>query len=119
MNDMKTSRKRVAVVPRSAIMKKGHAILAKSDFNSQHTAIDMKGAVQAAFAFTKDMFPQAKDIRLEEVEPGSVGWTVVISFTTGEPTTLSQVLGSTPRTYKTIAIESENGQAQSLKVWKQ
>jgi hypothetical protein len=82
--------------------------------------IDMKGAVQSAFAFTKDMFPQAKDIRLEEVEPGSVGWTVVISFSTGEPGTLAQVMGGgAPRLFKTIAVDSTSGKAQSLKVWKQ
>lgn len=120
MNDTKTSRKTVATVPRSAIMKKGNAILTKSDFSSQPTAIDMKSAVQAAFAFIKDMFPQAKDIRLEEVEPGSVGWTVVISFSTGEPGTLAQVMGGgAPRLFKTIAVDSTSGQAQSLKVWKQ
>lgn len=82
--------------------------------------VDMKGAVQSAFAFTKDMFPQAKDIRLEEVEPGSVGWTVVISFSTGEPGTLAQVMGGgAPRLFKTIAVDSASGKAQSLKVWKQ
>ena len=82
--------------------------------------VEMKGAVQAAFAFTKDLFPQAKDIRLEEVEARSGGWSVVISFTTGEPGTLAQVMGGgAPRLFKTIAIDSETGQAQSLKVWKQ
>jgi hypothetical protein len=101
-------------------MKEGDAILAKFDSNSQRTAIDMKGAVQSAFAFTKDMFPQAKDIRLEEVEPGSVGWTVVLSFSTGEPGTLAQVMGGgAPRLFKTIAVDSASGKAQSLKVWKQ
>jgi len=70
----------------------------------------MKGAVQAAFAFAKDMFPQAKDIRLEEVEPGSVGWTVVISFSTGEPGTIAQVMGGgAPRLFKTIAVDSASG----------
>ena len=81
---------------------------------------DMKSAVQSAFAFAKDMFPQAKDIRLEEVEARSGGWSVVISFATGEPGTLSQVMGGgAPRLFKTITIDSESGQAQSLKVWKQ
>ena len=120
MADTKPSRKRAAVAPRSPIMKEGEAILAKFDSNSQRAAIDMKGAVQTAFAFTEDMFPQAKDIRLEEVEPGSVGWNVVISFSTGEPGTLAQVMGGgAPRLFKTIAVDSASGQAQSLKVWKQ
>jgi hypothetical protein len=81
--------------------------------------IDMKGAVQAAIAFAKDMFPQAKDIRLEEVEARSGGWSVVISFVTGELGTLSQVMGGGSRLFKTIIIDSASGQAQSLKVWKQ
>jgi hypothetical protein len=81
---------------------------------------DMKGAVQAAFAFAADMFPTAKDLRLEEVEARSGGWSVVVSFTTGEPGTLAQVMGGgPPRLFKTIAIDSESGRAQSLKVWKQ
>ncbi len=82
--------------------------------------VDMKGAAQAAFAFTNDMFPEAKDLRLEEVEAKTGGWSVVISFTTGELGTLSQVMGGgTPRLFKTITIDSESGKAKSLKVWKQ
>ena len=120
MADTKTSRKRSTIVPRSEIMKKGNAILTKSDFSSDRATVDMKDAVQSAFAFTKDMFPQAKDIRLEEVEPGSVGWTVVISFSTGEPGTIAQVMGGgAPRLFKTITVDSTSGKAQSLKVWKQ
>ncbi len=89
-------------------------------FSKESGTIDMKGAVQAAFALAKDMFPQAKDLRLEEVEANPGGWSVVISFTTGEPGTLAQVMGGgAPRLFKTIAIDSETGQAQSLKVWKQ
>jgi hypothetical protein len=80
---------------------------------------DMKEAVQQAIAFTKDFYPQAKDIRLEEVEPISGGWAVVISFATGEPSTLASAFGQgASRIYKTITIDSGNGQAQSLKVWK-
>jgi hypothetical protein len=81
----------------------------------------MKSAVQAAIAFVIEMFPQAKDIRLEEVEARSGGWSVVISFVTGEIGTLSQVtgVGTGARLFKTIAIDSESGQAMSLKVWNQ
>ena len=106
MADTKTSRKGVAA--------------ALTPLSKKAGPIDMKGAVQAAIAFAKEFFPQAKDIRLEEVEPVSSGWSVVISFTTGEPGTLAFALGQgVPRIYKTIAIESESGHAQSLKVWKQ
>ena len=98
----------------------GSTSVAESALVTALRKVDIKGAVQAAFAFTKDMFSQAKDIRLEEVEARSGGWSVVVSFTTGEAGTLSQVLGGeAPRLYKTVAIDSETGKAQSLKVWKQ
>jgi len=81
--------------------------------------IDMKGAVQSAFAFAKEMFPEATDIRLEEVEPKSGGWSVVVSFATGQSNTFAIMRGEEgSRVYKTITIESESGQAKSLKVWK-
>lgn len=107
MNDTKTNRKGVAAALTPPISRKTGTV-------------DMKGAVQAAIAFAKDFFPEARDIRLEEVEPSSEGWSVVISFSTGEPGTLSLVMGAgAPRAYKKITIASETGQAQSLKVWKQ
>jgi hypothetical protein len=99
---------------------KGVAAALTPPQSKKAATVDMKGAVQAAMTFAKDMFPQAKDIRLEEVEPRSGGWSVVVSFTTGEPGTLAQVIGgAVPRLFKTIAIASEGGQAISLKVWKQ
>lgn len=107
MDDVKTSRKGVA------------AALSASTSKSTRP-VDMKDAVQKAIAFAKEFFPEAKGIRLEEVEPGSGGWSVVISFTTGEPGTLALALGQgVPRIYKTITVESEGGHIQSLKVWKQ
>lgn len=82
--------------------------------------IDMKGAVQAAFAFAKDMYPEAKDIRLEQVEPSpsSDGWSVVVSFVTQTPGTFAQVMGVEARLFKSISIDSQSGKAQSLKIWK-
>jgi hypothetical protein len=106
MAEAKTSRKRVADLLKP--------------LNSEKTSkIDMKGAVKAAIAFTEDFYPQAKDIRLEEVEPSSNGWSVVVSFKSGEPGTLAQVMGEgAPRLFKTISIDEVSGKAQSLKVWK-
>jgi hypothetical protein len=107
MDEIKTSRKGVAAALSSSTSRKTGTV-------------DMKGAVQKAIAFAKDFFPEAKGIRLEEVEPHSGGWSVVISFTTGEPGTLALALGQgVPRIYKTITVESEGGHVQSLKVWKQ
>jgi hypothetical protein len=94
---------------------------ALTPLTSKKTAlVDMKEAVQRAFAFAEDFYPRGKDFRLEEVEPVSGGWSVVISFATGEPGTLASALGQgLPRIYKTITIDSSSGRAQSLKVWKQ
>lgn len=107
MADEKTSRKGVTAALTPPIAKRS-------------PLVEMKEAVQRAITFTKEFFPEAKDIRLEEVEPVSGGWSVVVSFATGEPGTLAIVIEQgAPRIYKTITIDSSNGMAQSLKVWKQ
>jgi hypothetical protein len=107
MNDTKTSRK-------------GAAALLSPLTPVKSGKVDMKGAVQKAIDFAREFFPEAKGIRLEEVEPGSNGWSVVISFTTGEPGALATALGQGgTRVYKTITVSSEGGHVQSLKVWKQ
>jgi len=96
-------------------------------------AIDMKGAVQAAIASVKEYFSGAKDILLEEVElqqshyenDPSEGrkykkdplWRVVISFKSGEPGTLSDVMGGDPRLYREIHIDQGNGSLRSMRAW--
>jgi len=133
MNDTKTGRKRTTVVPRSEIMKKGDAILTKSDFSSQRTAVDMKGAVKAAITCVEGFFPEAKDILLEEVEQqqghyensASEGrvfkqdplWRVVVSFKSGKPGKLSEVMGGDPRLYREVYIEPDSGSLRSMRTW--
>ena len=123
VNGLKTSRKggAAALTPVSKkTSEAGQSLAATSRI------VDMKSAVKVAIAFAEEFFPGAKDLRLEEVEQDSSGWSVVVSFTTGEPElggseTLSRIMGGLPREsriYKTIAIDSASGQAQSLKVWK-
>ena len=79
--------------------------------------IGVKEAVPPAIAFVKDLYPEAKDIRLEQVQPESSAWSVVLSFQTGEATTLASVMGASHRLYKTIQIDKENGEPLSLLVW--
>ena len=106
MNGIKTSRK-------------GGAATLTSPDSKGTAAVDMKTAVQSAIAFAKEMLPEAKDIRLEEVEPSSPGWSVVISYTANESPTFAMLRGEeATRAYKKIAIDSESGKALSLKVWK-
>ena len=79
----------------------------------------VKTAVQSAMVFAQEMLPAAKDIRLEEVEPISAGWTVVISYKTNQSPTFAVLRDEEEsRSYKEIAIDSETGKAKSLKVWK-
>jgi len=81
--------------------------------------IDMKTAVQSAMVFIRDLIPSAKDIRLEEVEPGGPGWMVVVSYTVSQSPTFAVLRGEEePRIFKKIPIDSETGIAQSLKAWK-
>jgi hypothetical protein len=106
MNGLKTSRK-------------GGAATLTTSNSDQATSIDMKGAVQSAMVFTKDLLPEAKDIRLEEVEPISGGWSVVISYATNQSATFAVLRGEEgPRAFKKITIDSKSGKAQSLKAWK-
>ena len=110
------------------------AIVAAHRKNSKETTrIDMKGAVQAAMASVKEYFSGAKDILLEEVElqqghyenNPSEGrtykedplWRVVISFKSGEPGTLSDVMGGDPRLYREIHIDQGNGSLRSMRAW--
>jgi len=77
----------------------------------------VKQAVNAAIGFVEDLFPEAKGIRLEQVEPHSAVWSVVLSFDTGEPSTLASVMGGEKRIFKAVEIDSLSGEPQALKVW--
>ncbi len=80
--------------------------------------IDVKTAVRAATTFVGDLFPEAKDIRLEEVEPSSNQWSVVVSFKSGESPNLAAVMGNDPRLFKQVVVDSESAEPVSLKIWK-
>jgi hypothetical protein len=85
----------------------------------KHGNIDMKAAVQSALLFIKDMFPVAMDIRLEEVEPSSGGWSVVVSYLTTQSPAFAVLRDEeSARLYKKIEIDDKTGKAHSLKVWK-
>jgi hypothetical protein len=91
----------------------------KGTVTESSTGVDMKTAVQAAMVFVTDLIPSAKDIRLEEVEPGGPGWLVVVSYTVSQSPTFAVLRGEEgPRVFKKIPIDSESGTAQSLKAWK-
>ena len=79
--------------------------------------ITVKEVVKSATSFVEDLYPEAKEIRLEEVEPNSSQWSVVLSFKTDEPSGLAYVMGSDNRLFKTVAIDPTDGSPISLKIW--
>ena len=90
-----------------------------AEANKRVVPMAMKEAVQAAMLFAADLLPDAKEIRLEEVEPSPKGWSVVISYISHQSPTFAIVRGEEgPRIYKQITIDSKNGRAESLKAWK-
>ena len=103
----------------------------------QLSPVDMRGAVKAAIECIEGFFPEAKDILLEEVAlnqgryvanapggtPGSPTfvddflWRVVLSFKSGTPGTLAEVMGGNPRLYREIYVDRESGEIRSMGTW--
>jgi hypothetical protein len=81
--------------------------------------IGVKEAVQAAATSVESLYPDARGIRLEEVQNIGPFWSVVMSFNTGEPTTLASVMGTEARLFKRVEIDPDTGSLIALKVWKQ
>ena len=95
--------------------------------------VDMKGAVQAVIACVEDFFPEAKDILLEEVElqqghyenSPSEGrtykqdplWRVVVSFKSGKPGKLAEVMGGDARLFREVRIERDSGEIDKIGIW--
>jgi hypothetical protein len=137
MAETKASRKGGTATLTPPISKEAAAITTKLNSITQLTAIDMKGAVKAAIDCIESFFPEAKDILLEEVAltqgryvanapggtPGSPTfnddslWRVVISFKSGKPGTLSEIMGGDPRHYREVYIDRESGEIRSMGTW--
>jgi hypothetical protein len=78
---------------------------------------NIKQAVSTGAEFLEDLFPDAADVRLEEVVAQGPVWQIVFSFTTpGE--SLAKRLGVDSRIYKQVEVERESNEPQALKVWK-
>jgi hypothetical protein len=80
--------------------------------------IAIKDAVISASKFIMELFPDAKGLRLEQVEMSGPGWQVVMSFTLGEPSSLALVIGQSNRLFKEVAISDTTGEALGLRMWK-
>jgi hypothetical protein len=79
--------------------------------------ITVKEAVKGAGEFVSELFPEAKNLRLEQVEGGSPVWKVVLSFNYGEPSGLAAVVGQ-GRLFKQVDIDADTGEATALRMWK-
>ena len=134
MAEVKTSPKSAA---RLGVPSAKEAAIIAPQLNSKSplTMVDMKGAVKTAIAFIEGFFPEATDILLEEVElkqghyenSPSEGrtykqhpfWRVVLSFKSGKPGTLSEVMGGDPRLFREVKVERDSGEIHSMVTWGQ
>jgi hypothetical protein len=83
--------------------------------------VDVKDAVSTANNFLIDLFPTARDIRLEEVALNSVGttWQAVLSFRSVDSGQLAAPLTSqSTRVYKQVDVDRISGEARALRNWK-
>lgn len=82
---------------------------------------NMKEAVVSAAQFVGDLFPNSKDVRLEEIVADESLWHVVLSFTlTNEsPPTIATMLGGlSQRLFKQVEVQRDSGEPIALRVWK-
>jgi hypothetical protein len=80
----------------------------------------VKEAVQQAIKIFSELFPNAKDVRLEEVELSTDGpwWEITLSFVPMGLSAFESVLGQANRVYKRVEIDRETGELNSIKIRK-
>ena len=80
----------------------------------------VKEVVSNAGQFVEELYPDARDVRLEEVSlTGALPrWEVVVSFRLPIQNPLSAVIGDNGRLFKLVELDQETGDPQALKVWK-
>lgn len=79
----------------------------------------IKDAVASASHFVEDLYPQARDIRLEEIQPDETSkWKVVLSFQIGESSSLASVIGNSNRLFKSVEVDRDTSEPLSLAIWK-
>jgi hypothetical protein len=82
--------------------------------------VDVKQAVSTANSFLVDLYPAARDIRLEEVALNTVGttWQAVLSFRVVDSGQLAPLSGQGSRVYKQVDVDRLSGEARALRSWK-
>ena len=83
--------------------------------------IDVKTAVQNAFAFLAEMKDclELKDLSLEEVEYDDEAclWRVTLGFSGSAVASEKMSDSNPPRSYKVFCIHAESGELVSMKIW--
>lgn len=77
--------------------------------------IQLKDAVTIAQSRMAELVPQATSLLLEEIELTNNEWVITLSFPDGQYLGLN-IVGGTPRKYKTIIIDAETGDFKSMKI---
>ena len=82
--------------------------------------INVKEAVKVATAYFAELFPNAKEVRLEEVEMAEEGpwWDVTVSFEIPAATAMEAILAQRNREYKIIKVNRDSGEPHSIKIRK-
>ena len=79
--------------------------------------VTAKQAVAAASGFLVDLIAETPELRLEQVSPLGPNWGVVLSFKT-EVDYQSIFNGAEKRVFKSVTMDRESGEPQSMTMWK-
>jgi hypothetical protein len=75
-----------------------------------------KGPVQTAIEAVREMYPEARNVLLEEIgKTGSGDWEITISFILPDPGTIENLFGRSSKTYKEFVIDPANN-FKSMKI---
>lgn len=80
---------------------------------------DSKAAIKRAKAFFNEVFPDVKDLKLEEVERSGDShryWLVTFSFARPDLTVLGTPVTNPHRDYKTVTINAKTGEPIAVKI---
>ncbi len=80
--------------------------------------IDSKNAISRASAYFTEVFPQAKQVQLEEIELSEDRryWLVTFSFPKPELTIFGALVANPNRDYKTVKVDAATGEPVGVKI---
>src|ERR1700761_7139221 len=79
--------------------------------------VDVKTAVTTANAFLMDLYPTAREVRLEEVALNAIGtaWQAVLSFRMVESGQMAPLSSQGSRVFKQVDVDRISGEARALR----